>query len=77
MNRETNVLMSIKDYELRNYVVSMQVDCRVDVVVYATDEDDLRAEANRADYDMKDLDVIETHLVNATDVVTNEVTDLC
>lgn len=59
------------------FTVSLQVDCRVDVTVWAQDFQEAGACAVIAD--IKDLpkDYIETHAVNGTDEVTGEFKDLC
>ena len=59
------------------FTVSLQVDCRVDVTVWA--QDFYEAGACAVIADIKDLpkDYIETHAVNGTDEVTGEFKDLC
>ena len=63
--------------EVHQFEVSRQVDCRDYVVVFAKDFDEARDKAGNISVDMDELEIIETHVVNATDVVTNELTDLC
>ena len=59
------------------FTVSLQVDCRVDVTVWAQDFQEAGACAVIADYEKKDLEIIETHSVNGTDEVTGVFKDLC
>lgn len=59
------------------FTVSLQVDCRVDVTVWAQDFHEAGACAVIEDYEKKDLEIIETHSVNGTDETTGEFKDLC
>lgn len=63
--------------ELRKFVVSLQVDTRIEVEVFAEDAKEAGELAESADFDMKDLEFIESHLVNAYDVESNKLIDLC
>ena len=63
--------------EVHEFTVSMQVDCRVDVTVFATDFADARDRVSSVDFEKNDLEIIETHAVNATDEVSGEFKDLC
>ena len=63
--------------EVRKFRVSLQVDCRVDVEVFATDAEDAGVRSAGAVYEKNDLEIIDEHTVNATDVETGELTDLC
>lgn len=58
------------------FTVSLQVDCRVDVTVWAQDFKEAGECADYADFKKKDLEIIETHSVNGTDEVTGEFKDL-
>ena len=60
----------------RKFVVSLQVDTRIEVEVYAEDAKEAGKLAESADFDMKDLEFIESHLVNAYDVENDKLTDL-
>lgn len=62
--------------KLRRFVVSLQVDTRIDVEVYADSAEEAGELASDADFEMKDLEFIERHLVNAYDVENNKLTDL-
>lgn len=61
--------------EVHKYAVSKQVDCRVEVVVYGKDFDEAKKAAESEEFERCDLNVINTHCVNATDCETNEVHD--
>lgn len=65
----------------REFDVSLQVDCRISITVRANNAEEAGDIASRiADnggYNMLDLEVIETHRVNAYDKINNELTDLC
>ena len=63
--------------ELRKFSVSLQVDTRIEVEVFAEDADGAGHLAKTADWDMKDLEFIESHLVNAYDVENKKLIDLC
>lgn len=63
--------------EVVPFTVSIQVDCRVDVKVFAVDAEEARELAEEEDYEKKDLEIIETHCVNAYNEETKEYTDLC
>ena len=62
--------------EVHKYVVYKQVDCRTEAVVFAKDPTEAGELAEEEDFDLQDLEVIETHLVNAIDCETNETIDL-
>lgn len=63
--------------ELRRFVVSLQVDTRIEVDVYAEDAKEAGELAKNADFEMKDLEYIESHVVNAYDPGNDTLTDLC
>ena len=63
--------------EVVPFTVSIQVDCRVPVKVFAVDAEEAGMLAEYAEYGKKDLEMIETHLVNAYNEETKEYTDLC
>lgn len=63
--------------EVHKFTVSLQVDCRVDVEVFATDFEEVKDNASYTSFDKNDLDIIEIHAVNGTDEVTGEFRDLC
>lgn len=60
----------------RRFMVSLQVDTRIEVEVYADSAEEAGKLAKDADFEMKDLEFIESHLVNAYDVENNKLTDL-
>lgn len=49
------------------YTVSMKLDCRVDVLVDAASFEEAREKAPSADFDWRDVEVIDIEPVNATD----------
>lgn len=59
------------------YTVTLQVDCKVEVKVFAVDAEEARELAEKADYQKKDLEIIEPHCVNAFNEETQEYTKLC
>ena len=61
----------------RRFVVSLQVDTRIEVEVYADSPEEAGELAKSEDFDMKDLEFIESHLVNAYDPEKDTLTDLC
>lgn len=61
---------------LRRFVVSLQVDTRIDVEVYADSAEEAGKLAEDADFEMKDLEFLESHVVNAYDPENNTLTDL-
>lgn len=61
----------------RKFVVSLQVDTRIEVEVFAEDAVEAGHLAKTADWDMKDLEFIESHMVNAYDVENKKLIDLC
>jgi len=61
---------------LRKFVVSLQVDTRIDVEVYADSAEEAGKLAEDADFEMKDLEYIEGHVVSAYDPENNELTDI-
>lgn len=63
--------------ELRRFVVSLQVDTRIEVEVYADSAEEAGQLAKDADFEMKDLEYIESHMVSAYDVENNKLIDLC
>lgn len=63
--------------ELRKFVVSLQVDTRIEVEVYADSAEEAGELAEDADFEMKDLEFIECHVVNAYDPENDTLTDLC
>lgn len=63
--------------ELRRFVVSLQVDTRIEVEVYADSAEEAGKLAKDADFEMKDLEFIESHVVNAYDMENDTLTDLC
>ncbi len=63
--------------EVRKFVVSLQVDCRVEVEVFAKDAQEAGSNAADEDFELQDPEVIDTHCVNAYDVEKGELTDLC
>ena len=61
----------------RKFIVSLQVDCRIDIEVMAESAEEAGQLAeNEESFEMKDLEYIDSHLVNAFDVENNELTDL-
>lgn len=62
---------------LRRFVVSLQVDTRIEVEVYADSAEEAGELAKSADWEMKDLEYIESHVVNAYDHENDTLTDLC
>lgn len=62
--------------ELRKFVVSLQLDCRVDIEVMAESAKEAAREAELEDIDWSKVELIETHPVNAYDVENNKLTDL-
>ena len=62
---------------LRRFVVSLQVDTRIEVEVYADSAEEAGKLAKDADFEMKDLEFIESHVVNAYDPENDTLTDLC
>ena len=62
--------------ELRRFEVSLQVDTRLNVEVYAEDAQEAGKLAESADFDMKDLEFVESHVVNAYDPENDKITDL-
>lgn len=63
--------------EVRRFVVSLQVDTRIEVEVYADSAEEAGELAKSADWEMKDLEYIESHVVNAYDHENDTLTDLC
>lgn len=63
--------------EVRKFVVSLQVDCRVEVEVFAKDANDAGIQSAGVEYDKADLEIIDEHTVNAYDVENKYLTDLC
>ena len=63
--------------EVRKFAVSLQVDCRIEIEVYAKDAEEAGENATEEDFELKDLEVIDTHCVNAYDVANGKLTDLC
>ena len=61
----------------RKFTVSLQVDTRIEVEVYADSAEEAGELAKNADFEMKDLEYIESHVVNAYDVENNKLIDLC
>ena len=61
----------------RKFTVSLQVDTRIEVEVYADSAEEAGELAKDADFEMKDLEFIESHLVNAYDVENDKLIDLC
>lgn len=59
------------------FIVSLQVDTRVDVEVWAQDANEAGACAMVADLDGLPMDYIDAHAVNATDCISGDFTDLC
>ena len=62
--------------ELHKFTVSLQVDTRIDIDVYAENAKEAAWEAENANFDMKDLEYIESHPVNAYDHETDKLIDL-
>lgn len=60
----------------RKFTVSLQVDGRVDIDVWAENAEEAGRLAEEADFDMKDVECIDTHLVNAYDHENDTLTDL-
>lgn len=63
--------------ELRKFVVSLQVDTRIEVEVFAENALEAGRQASDEPFEMKDLEFIESHMVNAYDVENNKLIDLC
>ena len=61
---------------LRRFVVSLQLDCRVDIEVMAESAKEAARQAELEDIDWSKVELIETHPVNAYDVENNKLTDL-
>lgn len=60
----------------RKFTVSLQVDGRIDIDVWAENAEEAGRLAEEADFDMKDVECIDTHLVNAYDHENDTLTDL-
>ena len=69
--------MSENETKKRRFVVSLQVDTRIEVEVYADSAEEAGELAKDADFEMKDLEFIESHVVNAYDPENDTLTDLC
>lgn len=63
--------------EVRRFVVSLQVDTRIEVEVFAENALEAGRQASDAPFEMKDLEFIESHMVSAYDVENNKLIDLC
>lgn len=63
--------------QLHKFAVSLQVDTRIEVEVYADSAEEAGELAKSADWEMKDLEYIESHVVNAYDHENDTLTDLC
>lgn len=61
----------------RKFTVSLQVDTRIEVEVYADSAEEAGELAKSADWEMKDLEYVESHVVNAYDHESDTLTDLC
>ncbi len=61
----------------RKFTVSLQVDTRIEIDVFAENALEAGRLASDEPFEMKDLEFIESHMVSAYDVENNELTDLC
>lgn len=56
----------------KRYIVSMALDCRVDVEVDADSVEEAFEEAKICDVDMERADIVGSHPVNCSDAETGE-----